>query len=184
VLLEGDKQFRGVIPFLERLQQKAYKAANRFIVKRYQVPRRCGDCAGTRLRPEALRVRVGGKDIAALCALPVGETAAFLDALTFTPSQQAVAGVALTELRARLAFLLRVDLGYLTLDRLTRTLSAARRSGSNWPTRSAPTSPTRSTCSTSQRPDCIRATPSASSASCTSSPRARTRWSWSSMTRS
>jgi len=123
LLMHGDKSFRGAIPFLAKLQEKSYKAANRFIVKRYQVPRRCTVCGGTRLRPEALRVRVGGLDIAALCALPVAETATFLEGLRFTESQQTVAGVAMTELRARLGFLLRVDLGYLTLDRLTRTLS-------------------------------------------------------------
>ncbi len=123
VLIHGDKAFRGAIPFLEKLQEKSYKAGNRFIVKRYQVPRRCTVCGGTRLRPEALRVRIGGLDIAALCALPVSETAAFLERLRFSESQQVVAGVAMTELRARLGFLLRVDLGYLTLDRLTRTLS-------------------------------------------------------------
>ncbi|MFI5372453.1 MAG: excinuclease ABC subunit A, partial [Candidatus Eisenbacteria bacterium] len=55
-LLGGAEGFRGVIPFLERLQKKSYKAGNRFIVKRYQSARRCGSCAGARLRPEALQV--------------------------------------------------------------------------------------------------------------------------------
>src|SRR5205814_1895090 len=68
LLLEGGKDFRGVIPFLERLQQKAYKAGNRFIVKRYQVPRPCADCGGKRLRPEALRVTLGGKSLAEVTA--------------------------------------------------------------------------------------------------------------------
>ncbi|MCE9627977.1 MAG: excinuclease ABC subunit UvrA, partial [Candidatus Eisenbacteria bacterium] len=123
LVMEGSKEFRGAIPFLERLQQKSYKAGNRFIVKRYQSPRRCGVCHGTRLRPEALLVRLGGKNIAEVCAMPVGETAKFLAALEFSASQKVVAGVALHEMASRLQFLLRVDLGYLTLDRHTRTLS-------------------------------------------------------------
>ncbi len=123
LLLEGSKAFRGVIPFLERLQQKSYKAGNRFVVRRYQSPRRCTACGGARLRPEALRVRLGGLTIAELCALPVARAAEFLDALPLSDTGRRIAGTALAEVRSRLRFLLRVDLGYLTLDRLTRTLS-------------------------------------------------------------
>jgi excinuclease ABC subunit A len=123
LVMEGDKQFRGVIPFLEKLQQKSYKAGNRFVVKRYQVPRPCGDCGGKRLRPEALSVTLGGMNIAQVCALPVQETAGFLAGLEFGETQRMIAGPALVELESRLRFLLRVDLGYLTLDRHTRTLS-------------------------------------------------------------
>ena len=123
LLLRGGKEFRGVIPFLERLQQKSYKAGNRFIVKRYQQPRACTDCRGARLRPEALAVKLGGRNIAALCALPVSELAKFVDALELDERGRVIAAVPLAEVRSRLRFLLRVDLGYLTLDRLSRTLS-------------------------------------------------------------
>ena len=123
LLLEGGTGFRGVIPFLERLQQKSYKAGNRFVVKRYQTARRCTACGGARLRPEALRVRLGGRTIADVCALTVRDAAAFLASLAFADAERAIAGPALTELESRLRFLERVDLGYLTLDRLTRTLS-------------------------------------------------------------
>jgi excinuclease ABC subunit A len=123
VLIEGDKGFRGVRPFLERLQQKSYKAGNRFVVKRYQVPMPCATCGGARLRPEALRVTLGGRSIAEVCAQPIGETARFVEALEFDERERKIAGAALAELRSRLRFLVRVDLGYLTLDRMTRTLS-------------------------------------------------------------
>ncbi len=123
LLLEGDKSFRGVLPFLRKLQEKSYKAGNRFIVKRYQKPERCGACHGARLRAETLNVRLGGKNIAELTALSVDDAAVFLHELSFDANQRVVAGPALVELEARLRFLLRVDLGYLTLDRLTRTLS-------------------------------------------------------------
>jgi excinuclease ABC subunit A len=123
LLLEGGDGFRGVIPFLERLQQKSYKAGNRFVVRRYQSPRRCGTCGGARLRPEALHVRLGGRTIAEVCALSVSEAAGFFEALEVAERDRPIAGTALGEVQSRLRFLLRVDLGYLTLDRLTRTLS-------------------------------------------------------------
>jgi excinuclease ABC subunit A len=123
LLMEGGGSFRGVIPFLQRLQQKSYKAGNRFVVRRYQSPRRCGACGGARLRPDALRVRLGGRTIAEVCALSVAEAAAFFETLDLGPVGRQVAGTALAEVGSRLRFLLRVDLGYLTLDRLTRTLS-------------------------------------------------------------
>ena len=123
VLLEGGEGFRGAIPFLERLQQKSYKAGNRFIVKRYQTALRCGVCGGARLRPEALRVTLEGRSIADVTAMSVTDAAAFVNALRFETGALAIAGPVVAELRGRLGFLERVDLGYLTLDRLTRTLS-------------------------------------------------------------
>ena len=123
LLLEGGDGFRGVIPFLTRLQQKSYKVGNRFVVRKYQTALPCQACGGARLRPEALRVRVGGQTIAEVSALSVREAAGFVATLTLTPREAEIVGAPLDEIRSRLGFLLRVDLGYLTLDRLTRTLS-------------------------------------------------------------
>ena len=123
LLMEGDKTFRGAIPFLERLQQKSYKAGNRFVVKRYQVSRPCTACGGARLRPEALRVRLGGRTIAEVSAMTVTQAMGFFTGLTFSQRERQIAGVPLGELESRLRFLARVDLGYLTLDRMMRTLS-------------------------------------------------------------
>ena len=123
LLLEGGEGFRGVLPFLERLKQKSYKAGNRFVVKRYQSPRRCPSCGGARLNPAALRVRIAGRTIAEVTALTIAEAARFLAGLEFTATEREIAGPVLAELESRLSFLLRVDLDYLTLDRLTRTLS-------------------------------------------------------------
>jgi excinuclease ABC subunit A len=123
LLLEGSKGFRGAIPFLERLQAKSYKAGNRFIVKRYQEALPCTACNGARLRPEALRVRLAGRHIAEVVAMTVLEVQAFVTALPLTDVEAQIAGPVLGELRSRLAFLERVDLGYLTLERMTRTLS-------------------------------------------------------------
>jgi excinuclease ABC subunit A len=125
LVLEGAPGFKGVMPFLERLREKAYKASNRFIVKRYQRPVRCPECHGTRLRREALLVRLGGMDIARLSALTLGELLVFVDELgpRLTPMQQEIAASIFSELTSRLRYLVRVDLAYLTLDRLARTLS-------------------------------------------------------------
>src|SRR6185503_10175535 len=123
LLIEGGEGFRGAIPFLQRLQQKSYKAGNRFIVKRYQSSLPCEACEGRRLRPEALRVTLGGLSIADVCARTVAGIAEWLEGLAFGESERAIAGPVRIEIESRLRFLLRVDLGYLTLDRLTRTLS-------------------------------------------------------------
>jgi excinuclease ABC subunit A len=123
VLLEGGEGFRGVIPFLRRLQEKSYKVGNRFVVKKYQTALPCQDCHGARLRPEALRVRLGGRNISEVGATTVREAARFLAALPLAASDREIAGPVLAEIGSRLSFLERVDLGYLTLDRLTRTLS-------------------------------------------------------------
>ena len=123
LLLEGGEGFRGVIPFLERRREKSYKAGNRFLVKLYQTALPCTDCGGTRLRREARAVRLGGRDIAALSALTNSAAARWLAGLEFTPGERGIAGPVLAEVESRLRFLERVDVGYLTLDRATRTLS-------------------------------------------------------------
>jgi excinuclease ABC subunit A len=83
----------------------------------------CPACKGSRLGELALAVRVGGKNIAGLCALPVKELAAFCAGLQLPAGQQAAGKVLLDQIRARLGYLIAVDLGYLTLNRPARTLS-------------------------------------------------------------
>ena len=101
LLIEGGEGFRGAIPFLERLQQKSYKAGNRFIVKRYQTARSCPTCGGARLRAEALRVRLGGRSIAEVGAMTVAAAARFVAGLEFGDRERAIAGPVLDELRRR-----------------------------------------------------------------------------------
>jgi excinuclease ABC subunit A len=123
LLLEGGEGFRGVIPFLERRKEKSYKIGNRFLIKKYQAALPCADCGGTRLRPEARAVRLGGRTIAEVGALTIAEAAGWLAGLEFTDTEREIAGPVLAEAGSRLRFLERVDVGYLTLDRATRTLS-------------------------------------------------------------
>ncbi len=123
LLLEGGEGFRGVLPFLRRLQEKSYSAGNRFVVKKFQTALPCTECGGARLRKEALQVRLGDRNIAEVAGMTIAEAARWLAGLTFSEMERAIAGPVLAELTSRLAFLERVDVGYLTLDRLTRTLS-------------------------------------------------------------
>ncbi len=123
ILLHGAPGFRGVFPFLERLKAKAYKSSARFLVKRYQETVLCGACNGIRLKPEALEVRVGGKNIVELSAMTVGDLRAFAAGLALDPVRTIVAAPILSELRGRLEYLGETGLDYLTLDRPSKTLS-------------------------------------------------------------
>jgi excinuclease ABC subunit A len=116
-------RYVGMFPFLERLEEKRYKQYIRVFLRQYQLAKTCPTCAGTRLKPESLAVRVAGKTIAEVAALTAADLAAWLDQLNLPTFQQSIADHILGELRARVGFVNDVGLGYLTLDRQTRTLS-------------------------------------------------------------
>jgi excinuclease ABC subunit A len=123
-LLHNDGgRYLGVFPFLERLEEKRYKQYIRVFLRQYQLAKTCPGCAGARLKPEALGVRVAGKTIADVASLTAADISTWLAGVTLEPFQQSVATHILQELGARLSFVTDVGLGYLTLDRLTRTLS-------------------------------------------------------------
>jgi excinuclease ABC subunit A len=116
-------RYLGMIPFLRRLEAKRYKQYIRVFLRQYQLARTCPDCGGARLKPEALAVRLAGRSIAEAARLTAAELATWVTTLALPPMPQAIAEHVLRELGARLAFVTDVGLGYLTLDRLTRTLS-------------------------------------------------------------
>ena len=116
-------RYIGMFPFLQRLEEKRYKQYIRVFLRQYQLAKTCPDCHGARLKPESLAIRVAGKTIADAAALTASDLATWLDQLTLPQFQQAVADHILDELRARVGFVNDVGLGYLTLDRQTRTLS-------------------------------------------------------------
>src|SRR5918912_3287303 len=115
--------YKGIFPFLEDLEEKRYKQYIRVFLRQYQTARECPTCHGTKLQPEALQVRVGGLNIAEVAELPVDRLASWLDALTLTEFERQVAEHVLKEARDRVRFLVDVGLGYLSLNRGTRTLS-------------------------------------------------------------
>ena len=116
-------RFLGMFPFLTRLEAKRYKHYIRVFLRQYQLAKTCPACGGARLKPEALAVRVAGKSIAAVAALTAAALRDWVAQLELPSSAQTIAVHILAELSARLSFVNDVGLGYLTLDRLTRTLS-------------------------------------------------------------
>jgi excinuclease ABC subunit A len=123
LLHNTEGRYLGIFPFLERLEEKRYKQYIRVFLRQYQLAKTCPGCGGARLKPEALAVRVADKTIAGAAALTAGDLAIWLANLQLPAFQQQVADHILDELRARVGFVNDVGLGYLTLDRQTRTLS-------------------------------------------------------------
>lgn len=117
--------YEGVLPTLTRRYRETDSEEMRESYEDYMTDTPCSACHGARLKPEALAVTVGGKNIAALTALTIREADAFLTAAEqdFTPREAKIAGEILKEIHARLHFLLDVGLDYLTLSRAASTLS-------------------------------------------------------------
>lgn len=123
VLWDGNKYFHGIHDFFRMLEENQYKIQYRVMLARYRGKTLCPVCHGTRLKPEAGYVRVGDKNISELVDLPITELASFFDSLKLNEHDQAVATRILTEINSRIKFLIDVGLGYLTLNRLSNSLS-------------------------------------------------------------
>jgi excinuclease ABC subunit A len=123
LVLEGDEDFSGVLGFFRWLEGRKYRVQVRAFLARYRGYQECPACAGARLRPEALRVRLGGLSIRDVSAMPVGAARRFLAGLSLSEPERVVAGRVLHELDRRLEFLEDVGLDYLSLDRASASLS-------------------------------------------------------------
>jgi excinuclease ABC subunit A len=119
---KGD-DYEGIRGFFRWLERKKYKVHVRVFLSRYRGYLTCPDCGGARLRREARDVRVGGRTIDRVAALTVREAQGFFATLQLTEKEEAIADKVLKEIRRRLSFLSDVGLDYLTLDRLSSTLS-------------------------------------------------------------
>ena len=115
--------YKGILPFLKDLEEKRYKQYIRVFLRRYQAARECPSCCGAKLQPDALQVRVGDRNIAQVAELSVERLIIWLGTLALTEFERGVAGHLLKEAADRVQFLCDVGLGYLTLNRATRTLS-------------------------------------------------------------
>ncbi|MDR3187665.1 MAG: excinuclease ABC subunit UvrA, partial [Prevotellaceae bacterium] len=122
-LWRGKGAYGGLDAFFAYLEESRYKIQHRVMLARYTGKTLCPDCHGARLRREALYVQVGGKHIGELAAMPVDRLADFMATLELSQYEQQIAGRALVEIKNRLQFLQNVGLGYLTLNRLSNTLS-------------------------------------------------------------
>ena len=123
LLWRGNEYFHGLDEFFEYIDSERRKIQFRVMKARYTGKTVCPDCGGSRLRKEALYVRVGGKTIADLVAMPVDSLIAFFAGLELDEHDTKTASRILVEIRNRLQYLADVGLGYLTLDRLSSTLS-------------------------------------------------------------
>jgi excinuclease ABC subunit A len=125
LILEGDPEndYDGVKGFFAWLERKKYKLHVRVFLSRFRGYATCADCGGTRLRAEARAVRVAGKSITEVCKLTVKEARVFFSSMELSEAQLKIAEKILEEIRTRLQFLDEVGLDYLTLNRLTSTLS-------------------------------------------------------------
>ena len=123
MLWEGTRYFEGINAFFKMVQENQYKIQYRVMLARYRGKTVCPKCHGTRLKPEANYVRVGGKNISDLVNLPISELKRFFDGLKLNKHDAEVARRILTEINNRLQFLIDVGLSYLTLNRLSNSLS-------------------------------------------------------------
>jgi excinuclease ABC subunit A len=123
LLWTGNSYFDGLNTFFKQLEEQTYKIQYRVMLSRYRGKTICPECEGTRLKKEASYVKVGGKSITQLVNLPVTELKLFFEGLALSQTDHQVAERLLIEINNRIEFLCDVGLGYLTLNRLSSSLS-------------------------------------------------------------
>ena len=123
LLWTGNKHFEGLNQFFKMLEENTYKIQYRVMLSRYRGKTNCPDCRGTRLKKEAMYVKINEKSIQDLVLMPIDELQPFFLNLKLSEHETKVAERVLTEINNRLDFLADVGLGYLTLNRLSSTLS-------------------------------------------------------------
>jgi excinuclease ABC subunit A len=123
VLWTGNKYFRGLDAFFKEIEEQTYKIQYRVILSRYRGKTTCPDCKGSRLRPDATYVKVGGHSITDIVLMPLDKAQAFFTELSLDAHDAKIGKRLLMEIANRISFLNDVGLGYLTLNRLSNTLS-------------------------------------------------------------
>ncbi|MFV0536340.1 MAG: excinuclease ABC subunit UvrA [Dysgonomonas sp.] len=123
LLWQGANGFHGIDDFFNMIEENQYKIQYRVMLARYRGKTTCPSCKGSRLKPQALYVKVGGKTIADLVLMPITELRLFFDGLELNETDATVAKRLLTDINVRIQYLVNVGLGYLTLNRLSNSLS-------------------------------------------------------------
>lgn len=123
LLWHGATGVHGIDDFFKMIEENQYKIQYRVMLARYRGKTTCPKCKGSRLKPEALYVKVGEKSIADLVLMPITELKEFFDNLNLDDTDKVIAKRILIEIKGRINYLINVGLGYLTLNRLSNTLS-------------------------------------------------------------
>ena len=123
LLWTGNKHFRGLNDFFKEIEEQTYKIQYRVMLSRYRGKTNCPDCLGTRLRKDATYVKIDENSITDVVLMPLEEAASFFETLTLDEQQLQIGKRLLLEITSRIKFLNDVGLGYLTLNRLSNTLS-------------------------------------------------------------
>jgi excinuclease ABC subunit A len=123
LLWTGNKYFHGLNKFFEHLEEQKYKIQYRVMLSRYRGKTDCPDCRGTRLKKEASYVKVGNQSLQDLVLMPINELQEFFKKLQLTDYEKEISKRISIEINNRLNFLMNVGLGYLTMNRLSSTLS-------------------------------------------------------------
>ncbi len=123
LLWTGNEYFAGLDQFFHELEEQTYKIQYRVMLSRYRGKTKCPDCKGTRLRKDASYVKVNGQSILDLVLMPLADLLKFFDEIKLNESEQKIAKRLLAEIKNRIQYLNDVGLGYLTLNRLSNTLS-------------------------------------------------------------
>jgi len=123
LLWNGNQYFEGLHAFFKYLESKTYKIQYRVMLSRYRGRTTCPDCRGTKLRKDAAYVKIADTSITDLVLTPIEDTLKFFERLKLPAYEQKVSDRILTEIRSRLEYMEKVGLGYLTLNRVTATLS-------------------------------------------------------------
>ena len=123
LLWKGNKEINGIDDFFAELEEKTYKIQNRVMLARYRGRMTCPVCEGGRLRPEATYVKIAEKSLPDLVDLPIDELRAFFKNLVINDFDQTIANRLLLEINSRLDFMINVGLSYLTINRISSTLS-------------------------------------------------------------
>ncbi|MFZ1081777.1 MAG: excinuclease ABC subunit UvrA [Candidatus Kryptoniota bacterium] len=122
-LIHGDKAFIGLFGFVKNLEKKSHSFSVRYFLDRYRGYVTCPTCHGARLRQEALAVDIDGQNIATVVAMTVSRASKFFELVKLEGENAVIAEQVLEEIRKRIGYLFQIGLGYLTLDRLSSTLS-------------------------------------------------------------
>ena len=123
LLWNGKEKCKGINQFFQKLEKDKYKIQNRILISKYRGKTKCTDCKGSRLRKEALYVKISNINIAQLCNMSIKNVLFFLNNIKLNKSDYQISKRIIDEIKSRLIYLNDIGLGYLTLNRESRTLS-------------------------------------------------------------